>query len=280
MYKQIILIASALLLVFSAYGFVGSLVATREEYAIGPTTSSISLSSYNGTITWMPVNAYEQSVVVVEKEVRGSLNAAMEKFLDRIKVEDHSSGSSMVLRVMQPKRPFGVTSSEVRFTVYASPEQIREFQGHTSNGSIKIDADFYGLLNLKTSNGSIILRSGVGEITLRTSNGNIDLGTTRFTDSSSVRTSNGRIEGVVFFPLYGSYSFENSNGRIDLRMPHDTGGTFDVSTSNGTVDFRLGRDVITGQRTVFITRGNRPSIRVKASNGSISVRESDLGYGY
>ncbi len=280
MLKQIVVLASVLLIVFSPYGLVGSRVTTKEEYPIGSQVRSISLSGFNGTITWEPVDSFDQAVIVAEKEVRGSLNAAIEKFLGGIKVEDHSTASNLVLRAIQPKRPLGVTSSQVRFTVYAPPEQIREFQGHTSNGSIKINSDFRGLLNLKTSNGSIVLRSGVGEVTLRTSNGNIDLGNIRLTESSSARTSNGRIEGTVSFPSYGSYSFENSNGRIDLRMPHDTVGTFDVSTSNGTVDFRLGRDVVTGQKKVFISRGSRPSIRIKTSNGNISVRENEYAFGY
>lgn len=275
MLKKIILLVCVLWIVFSPHGIVGNRVSTKEEYPIGPNVSTISLSGYNGTIKWLPIAEHAQAVVVVEKEVRGSLSAAIEKLLGGIKIEDHSSASDMILKANNPGRPLGVTTSEVRFIVYASPEQIREFQAQTSNGSITIDTDFQGLLHLKTSNGSIILRSGVGEVTLRTSNGSIDLGTTHFTDSSSVRTSNGRIEGTVSFPKSGSFTFENSNGRIDLRMPYDTQGAFDVSTSNGTVAFRLGRDVITGQRKVFISRGNRPSITIKTSNGSITVSESD-----
>lgn len=278
MYKQIIISAGLILLICSPHGFSGSRVTSTEEYPISPEVNSINLSGFNGTITWVPVDSTSQGKIIAEKIVRGSINVALDKFLNTIKVEDYSSGSNLVLKATRPKHILGVSTSEVRFTVYASPDQIREFRAQTSNGAMTIDADFYGLLDLKTSNGAITLRSGTGEVQLRTSNGSIDLGKVRFTESSSVRTSNGKIEGTVSFPNFGNFTFENSNGRIDLKMPYDTQGSFDLATSNGTVDFRLGSDVITKKRKVFVSRGNYPSIRLKTSNGSIRVSEDSWGY--
>lgn len=278
MKKQIIISTVVMLLAFSSCALVGSRETSKEEYPIASTVGSIHLSGYNGAITWKPIDSTDQAVVVVEKEVRGSLGAIMKKFLVGITIEDHGSASEMVLKATHPKRILGVTTSEVRFTVYASPDQIWRFRAQTSNGAIRIDADFDGLLDLRTSNGSIILRSGTGGVTLRTSNGSIDLGSIRFTESSSVRTSNGRIEGTVSFPQSGTFTFENSNGPVDLRMPDDTLGTFDVSTSNGMVDFRLGHDVVTKQRKAFVTRGSCPCVRIKTSNGNVTVQE--WGYGF
>lgn len=278
MSKQIVILLGVVLIIFSSHGTSGGRITNGEEYLISSRINSISLNGYNGPITWIPVESPKEAKVVVEKVVRGSISSALEKFSGGIRIEDHSSGSNLILMATRPNRLFGVTTSEVRFTVYASPKQIEEFHARTSNGIIKIEAEFNGLLDLKTSNGAISLRSGTGEIHLKTSNGNIDLGKLQLTNSSSIKTSNGQLSGIVSFPVAGNFSFENSNGRINLKMPYDTQGLFDISTSNGTVDFRLGRDVITKQRKVFITRGSRPSIRIKTSNGNIKIGETGWEY--
>ena len=108
--------------------------------------------------------------------MRGSVSGAMESFLESIQIEDYSTDSEITLQAVKPQRPWGVTGSAVRFTVYASPDQISKFQAQTSNGSIKVETEFQGSLNLTTSNGPIVLRSGRGSISLRTSNGRIELG--------------------------------------------------------------------------------------------------------
>src|SRR5699024_3606267 len=120
------------------------------------------LSGYNGAIRWVPIDSSAKGRVVVEKIARGSLRIALDKFLGEIEVENLSSASQLVLKANKPRRIWGVSASEVRFTVYVSPEQIQEFQAQISNGAIKVDADFFGLLNLKTSNGSITLHSAAG----------------------------------------------------------------------------------------------------------------------
>lgn len=276
MINGILVLASVLALVLITNGRSAPQITKREEYTLSTAIHSINVSGYNGEISWKAVEPGSAPRIVVEKEVRGSVSGAMERFLESIQVENYRTDSKIVLAAVKPQRPRGVRSSAVRFTVYAPSDQISDFRAETNNGSIRVEIEFQGSLNLITSNGQIALHSGKGSIALKTSNGRIDLGEICLTDSSSVRTSHGRIEGAVALPHHGDYTFETSNGRIDLQMPHDTAGTFNVKTSNGLVEFRLGKDNITSRNHVHIHRGYQPTIGVKASNGNVSIRERNM----
>ncbi len=276
MIKGVIVLAGVLLIAAGANGCSASRITRRKEYSLSTAIHSINLRGYNGEISWKAVEPGAVSRIVMEKEVRGSVSGAMESFLESIQIEDYSTDSEVTLQAVKPQRPWGVTGSAVRFTVYASPDQISKFQAQTSNGSIKVETEFQGSLNLTTSNGPIVLRSGRGSISLRTSNGRIELGEIYLTDSSSAQTSNGRIEGAVVLPRHGHYVFETSNGRIALEMPHDTAGKFDIKTSNGLVEFRLGEETITNQKHLHIRRGDEPTIGITTSNGNISIRGRNM----
>lgn len=269
-YGIIGLLVGILVLAIGSSASAAGRISETQEFLIPHGVSSIDLTGYNGSITWVPVESGAQPRILAVKEVQGLFLGAMEEMLGNISVQDDSSGSEIVLEALQPRHLLGVTS-QVAFTVYASPEQIKRFKGRTSNGAIRVKVEYNGLLDLKTSNGAITLDYGSGMVSLRTSNGAIDLGQVRLTDSSSVLTSNGRIEGAPIFPLHGEYLFETSNGRIELKMPFDTPGTFDVSTSNGKVDFCLGPESVSGQKSVSIRRGQGPSIKVRTSNGYIGI---------
>lgn len=245
-------------------------IAKQKVFDVGSKIRSIEIHGFNGAITWTPIDAGAPRIVA-EKEVRGLSQDMVEGELEELQVEKHISDGKMVLRATKPLKPFGITSYQVRFTLYASPQQITEFAARTSNGAIVVDASFNGRLDLKSSNGKISLRSGSGNVHIRTSNGRVDLGNLSLQAPSSVRTSNGPIFGQVAFPRDGLYSFETSNGSIELRVSHNTLGSIDARTSNGRVEFRVGEDQVEDRRQVNVQRGDGPSIRVSTSNGGISI---------
>ncbi|HKM42376.1 MAG TPA: DUF4097 family beta strand repeat-containing protein [Limnochordia bacterium] len=245
----------------------------QEEFVLHEEINSIELIGFSGSISWLPVEG-AGPCIVAEKEVRGLSSGAVDEVLEELKVESTISQGKMVLRAEKPIRPFGLVTSQVSFRVYASPDQIEEFFAQTSNGTISLDVDFHGKLDLRTANGRIELQSGKGQVNATTSNGRVTFGKLALQGLSSVRTSNGRIEGQAEFAADGNYLFETSNGAIELRMPHDTPGSFRVTTSNGKVTFGVGEDKVAGGKQVTIDRGEGPSVRIATSNGSVSV----LGY--
>ena len=249
-----------------------SKVSSREDFLLGPEVNSIQIYGFNGAITWMPMD--EGAVrIMAEKQVRGLNRGSLEDILAELKVESVSSEGTMILRAIRPNGAFGINAS-VAFTVYASPEQISDFQAHTSNGAISVKVFFSGKLDLRTSNGRIALQSGNGEVNATSSNGRIQFGKIALQGSSSMRTSNGGIEGQAEFAKDGSYRFETSNGAIELRIPHDSPGSFQARTSNGGIEFRVGEDQVKGRKRVAVQRSANPSVTIITSNGSISV----LGY--
>lgn len=249
-------------------------ISQAEKLPLGPEIRSISLTGYSGAISWMPLELDGTPYVLVEKEVQGSSEEVMQRYLDSMGVEDCSTGSHAVFSAIQPPRPSGVRASQIKFSVYASPDQIDHFQAQTSNGRIQIHTAFTCDLDLRTKNGRIQLSSGSGAVRLSASNGRIELGQIHLTNSSSVITSNGRINGLVTFPPHGQFVFETSNGSIDLEIPEDTKGSFNLSTSNGRTHFSLGDQIITGRKTVVMSHESGPSIGVRTSNGHISVQQS------
>lgn len=245
----------------------------RETFSISEEVNFIELEGFNGSITWLPVDA-EGPRVVAEKEVRGLSSSVVDEVLDGLRVESTISQGRMVLRADMPIRPLSLVTAQISFKLYALPRQIKEFRARTRNGSISLGVDFQGQLELRTANGRVELQSGEGQVNLATSNGRISFGKLVLQGSSSAQTSNGRIEGQAVFAAAGNYLFETSNGAIELRIPHDTPGTFNLTTSNGKVSFGVGDSQVAGGKRAVIERGQGPNVRIATSNGNISV----IGY--
>lgn len=254
-------------------GVFYSKVRAVEEFPIGPDVRSIELSGYNGSIVWEPLNG-QAPRVVAEKEVQGMSEKAVEKLLEEMRIENSSSGQSLVLRAVHPKRTIGWFTLQVRFTVFAPAEQIKEFRARTSNGSIRVKTPVEGVLDLASSNGQINLGEVVGQVNAQTSNARLNFAKLILTRPSTLITSNAGIEGQLELAGEGLYRIVTSNAGIRLRLPHSTRGSLQAATSNGRVEAMLGEHQQVGGNTVVIKRGEGPHLEVKTSNSSISL----LGY--
>lgn len=253
--------------------FGGTKITKTEVFPLDSHMRQISISAHNGSIRWLPLEAGAEPRLILEKEAAGSSAEVMEEYLNNVTIERRTSGTRTLFSAAKPPRPSGVRLVTARFILHASPEQIEDFQAQTSNGRIVISAEFNCNLDLRSRNGRIEVHSGQGELRLSNSNGRIELGRVKLTGASNLTTSNGRITGEINFAEQGSHAFQTSNGSVSLRIPADTRGSFDLATSNGKIDFCLGEETITGRRTVAFTNGPGLSIRVRTSNGSISLTD-------
>ncbi len=242
---------------------------STERYDFPATVQEIRLEGYNGAISWRTLPPCEDPYVLVEKEVRGFLRAAVESHLRSLRIEDRSGRDAISLRALEPSRPQGVTGSSVHYTVYAAPEHIHEFEAFTSNGSVSIQ-EFLGMVVADTSNGRIHLESGSGIVDLRTSNASIDLGRIRLNGDSRVRTSNGRISGQVDIDRGRNFEFRTSNGNVDLFFPSRMRGQFDLQAINGRIDIDLDHHYGSSRSDLVVGRGD-PYISIRTSNGNITV---------
>lgn len=267
---SVLTIIFVLMLVLSGCGV--KVVEDTVTYSLAANVSVVELLGYNGEIRWVPIRGDEQPRIDIVKYVFGSDTKAMEQFLKLIHIQNNSTADKVTFRVEQPKLPYGVEGSAIQFVVYASPEMLSQFMARTSNGSIYIDATFKGYLDLQTSNGDIILSSGVGEVRARTSNGHIKFNETTLTGQSVLETSNGQIAGNLALSSTGNFKFVTSNGDVELNLPYHTKGAFDIEASNGKIEFSLGsRWANTEHKALSLSLSSDPKIEISASNGNVIV---------
>lgn len=128
-------------------------------------------------------------------------------------------------------------------------------RGSTSNGSITLEN--LGSVDVRTSNGAVLLTDIDGTIRARSSNGRIS-GSGLGGDRIDVETSNGAIDLTLRTPQ--DVTASTSNGRITLTVPD---GSYAVSAEagNGSEDIDIATD----------PRGDH-RLDLRTSNGSIEVR--------
>lgn len=145
-------------------------------------------------------------------------------------------------------------------------------RARSSNGAVRV-ADVVGDVDIATSNAKVSAQCVCGRLIARSSNGKIHVD--EHEGSVDASTSNGTIhcelsalgrEGVVL---------ATSNGRIVLELPEVVDGEVDIRVDNGVI--RTNREV-GGSRRERSGRvkgtlgGGGPLIKLRASNGTISLR--------
>lgn len=245
-------------------------VHSEKQFLIGPETNCLELYGCNGSIVWEPIQD-GTSRIVAQRSVRAFSEAAAREYLQALEVQEQNIDGRMVLRALNPPRPFGVLMSRVRFTVFALGEQFRDFQAQTANGRIEIQTPFDGTLRLTTQNGRITILKAMGQVQCKTANGRIEFGKLVLRESSTLMTANGRIEGQLELPEEGHYRLSTRNGSINLRLPHDTRGSLRAATSNGRVEVHLGDYHSSDRKEVVLGSSAGPRLELTTSNGPISV---------
>ncbi len=145
----------------------------------------------------------------------------------------------------------------------------------SSNGSIKL-VDCRGGGRLSTGNGAISLEGGSGDVRGVTGSGRVEV--VGFVGPLDLETSNGDIDVSLADEATDAVRLRSSNGSIDLSVSHDWSGVIEASTSNGQVRF-CDQD---GQRQkgkasiLAVGAGGTRSI-ARTGNGSIEVEVRSPG---
>ena len=162
------------------------------------------------------------------------------------------------IRVDGP-RTSGRESWYVSFRIQAP--QSTDLDLESSNGALSA-TDLRGKLRLRTSNGSIRLVNVAGDVQADTSNGAV-----------IATLSGSRWDGE-------GLDIATSNGSVRVGLPDNYNARLVASTSNGSINVGF---PITVSGTIGGRRGNidttigsgGPTIRMRTSNGSVSVRRGD-----
>lgn len=143
----------------------------------------------------------------------------------------------------------------------------------TSNGKVEIKGPV-GQLDLQTSNGQITVSGGRGRLKLETSNGGIDV--TADNVAVDARTSNGQIRFTGSLAT-GTHELRTSNAGIIITLPSGAAFNVDADTSNGKInsDFAVsGNDLSDTRLRGTVGGGSGTTIGLHASNGNIELRRS------
>ncbi len=273
MKRILIFITIIYVLLLALTGSAWSQMARVKEYHVQPRVTTIELSSFLGSIKWIPITSQEQARIIVEVIADGVSQTGVRNALLQVRIVENIRPSSILLEARRPALPSGVDYVEVNYTVYAPPGQFRQFKAQTAHRPIEIVSGFNAELTLINHNAPITLHSGRGAVNLQTTHAPIMLGKLDLAFSSQVQADHGAISGVVSFPPQGSFLFKTTNAPIELRVPQNTLGTFYLSSTLGAIDFQLGDDIYNGSIGTSVEGSAEPVISIITSNSTITVNE-------
>lgn len=252
------------------------------------TTPRIVVEMFNGTIDVVTGNDNTVSVDVVTRG-GGLSQTEAEDDLQNVEVTMTQDGDTIrvTARRTDQRVDIGNSGASARLRVpsgaildlrssngsIVTSGPVGDVKAQTSNGPIDARGPL-GQLDLNTSNGPITVNGGSGLIAVETSNGPIDI----TADAAVVngRTSNGsfRFSGSL---AQGRSEMRSSNGSIVVTLPATAQFVVDADTSNARIssDFAVTAQDFSDDR-LRGTVGSDPgtTLELHTSNGPIEIRQS------
>ncbi len=224
--------------------------------------------------------------VVASKTARAESSEAASRLLDEIRLVFSETAEGLDLEVDIPRKwnrrgtahldvqlprdmHLAVSAANGRIDVEGIRGPVR---ARSTNGSATI-ADVIGDVDVSTSNAKVCCTGTSGKLTARSSNGKIELREHR--GSVDAATSNGLIRVGLQELGKGGVQLATSTGRIVLELPEQVDADVDLRVDNGVIrnDRPLCRaSKESNGRVVGRLGGGGPSIKLRTSNGSISLR--------
>ncbi len=274
---------------FSGIPWSESAHADVEMKLVAPSGRELHVMNANGKI--LVVGEDRDDIhVFARKHARAECSEAAGDLLDSIGIDQQVVNGVLELEVVIPRnwKRHGTADLVLRvprnLEVHATTSNGKlcakglrcAFHAQSSNGSVRVD-DVVGDVEVTTANAKVVCGCTVGSLIARSSNGKIEVADHRGALDAS--TSNGLIHAHLHELAKEGVSLATSNGRIVLELPARPDAEVDVRVDNGVIrsDFDFGQggtEAPGGRVRGRIGRGGSP-IRLRTSNGTISLRESD-----
>jgi DUF4097 and DUF4098 domain-containing protein YvlB len=229
--------------------------------------TSISVSSRNGNITLSGWDKAEIEVIA-RKKVRAANSEKAREILNELKISISELGKHVEIETDFPaKRSSGsgffywlfsgsfISDVSVEYAINVPHEMDVELR--SSNGKLLVD-NCRGTIDLRTTNGKIIATDIKGALHCKTTNGSIKA----------------MIEDIN---LKEDMNFKTTNGSIQLYIPEDTSADLEARTTNGSVKSSLpiSWEESKSKRIRYGQLNNGgPLIYLKTTNGSIRIEAS------
>ena len=244
--------------------------ASQTESDVFKTGASpkIIVETFNGSIDIS--NGLEDEVAVeVTKHASGFDQQSAELNLERIEVVMLAENNEVHVRIKRVGSSLGNSGASV--AIAAPPNAIVELK--TSNGSI-VSEGMKGGLEAKTSNGKIDVLEASGDIKVQSSNGLIQIEAADARVEAKSSNAGIRFRGNL---ADGDHELTTSNGRIAVTLPAESEFKFKAETSNGHIacDFDYEDDGSSKRRRKAGTIGDDPKfhLELSTSNGSIDINK-------
>lgn len=224
-----------------------------------------------------------------QKNARAETEQAAAKLLDEIRVRANEVAGVLELDVDVPRKWNRHGSMDIELLVPRDAEvSVGSANGkvciqglrqgahaQSSNGSIRL-ADIVGDIDITTANAKVCCTCTCGRLIARSSNGKIEV--EDHAGHLDATTSNGLIQASLSELGDEGITLATSNGRIVLELPEGPDAEVDIRVDNGVIrsDLDLGDETSEGAGRLRgrLGKGGRP-IKLRTSNGTISVRQSD-----
>jgi hypothetical protein len=244
-----------------------------HEVRITERLVGLTLETFNGPITTVPVDTSMLSVRATKRGSEEQLKGIQESFEERVE------GDVRIVTYRAKYTPsfFRLAGAPSASLYVETPmEKSYALNAKTSNGEIKLGELKGSKLNAFTSNGPIVLtETKFDSIEVGTSNGMIS---GRLAGESTLQTSNGNIRAEV--EGHGDYKLCTSNGEIGVLTLPGIPLEIDARTSNGGIRCEVSNLIILGKsigrlkaRTQGVDENEELiNLRLDTSNGNIAIR--------
>ncbi|MGE5508671.1 MAG: hypothetical protein ACM3RP_09360 [Chitinophagales bacterium] len=221
-----------------------------QSFPVG-TVGSLSLKTGPGEVV---VTSWGQDTigVDVEKRAAGADQAAVQAFLDGVRIEATPSGQALqVTTVTAAAPPPGVKFTGVSYLIRVPASLKGTLNLETDRATVRLsnlrgeatlkvrqaDAevrDFTGRLAADVDGGQVTLQRVEGDLEVK-ANGPVEITEARLRAKARVETANARLTIGLAELGVGQYDFLTSNAPVRLTVPYGAAARFRVATTNGRV---------------------------------------------
>jgi len=255
----------------------------------------VKLRNVNGSVK---ITSWEKPDVLVKatKKVKAISEEKAKEYAQEVKVRIEKVDDTIEIITEHPKgrKPRFIRSVGVAYDV--TMPQRANLDASSTNGSIGVDG-IIGETSANTTNGSVSIKGCEGKLIVTTTNGRVDI--EKVSGNVRTKTSNGNIS-VRLAMVDGESRFETINGSINVgieeghsipltanttngsiivELPSDFAADVEASTTNGRIHSEL---PITTVGKISKTslhgelNGGGPLMKLKTTNGNVSIRSSKL----
>jgi len=224
------------------------------------------IQNQNGDIEIRAWDRDEVEIIAYKKVKAGSPNAAR-RYMDKLEIDIEDDGTTVSVYTRFPDQDRDEGSIFSWLLNLGSKSASVDYEVHVP---MKFNLD------IRSTNGNIMVDDCAGEFDLETTNGNMQAENVK--GAARCKTTNGSI--TMFFQEVfdnSDMSFYSTNGSVKLYLPESLNAILKARTTNGSVDCDLpmhDAEWESKRKLEAVINEGGPLIYIRTTNGTIRIYES------